>query len=256
MHSKNYLTWPNFGVVKQNKEQRMMKLNEQVKNIASDLVNIEVNTIVSSHITGKKMPKPRHALIDIGKDYHIKLGSICVNLNGLIRDRLGSRAAFDGFREHAKKEIEARTRTWNQLTAEQKLQQEADLLMLHRIKDMSDQIKGIFDDLKARGEKEWDNDYSRSQIQEKRPEFRITPDQLTVIRKIWEIGTEEIAMQTIIQLDGDVVTRVKPSFTRKEDEVLHKIHSEGVSTSVNFWKTLIGIVNDLLKSLFRLISPV
>ena len=45
----------------------------QFKDIATDLLNIEVNTILDKHISAQKMPNVRHALIDIGLEYHAAL---------------------------------------------------------------------------------------------------------------------------------------------------------------------------------------
>ena len=33
--------------------------------------------------------------------------------------------------------------------------------------------------------------------------------EIVAVRKIWEIGTESVVMQTIAQLDGDIVTRIQ-----------------------------------------------
>ena len=73
----------------------------------------------------------------------------------------------------------------------------------------------------------------------------IQPGELVIIRKAWELGVEEIAMQTIIQLDGDVVTRIQPKYAQEGNNILYKIHNQGIGVSVSFWKELVGIVKDL-----------
>ena len=63
----------------------MSEIFDQIGKIAEDLVNVEVNIILGSDITGKKMPKPRHAFIDVGKEYYDKLNEYgCLNENPYI----------------------------------------------------------------------------------------------------------------------------------------------------------------------------
>ena len=70
----------------------------------------------------------------------------------------------------------------------------------------------------------------------------MTPDERVTLRKIWEVGTETVMLQTTIQLDGDVLTRLRP-FRDDTDaaryERLHTLHREGVETALATWQTLI-----------------
>jgi hypothetical protein len=244
----------------------MTDFRGQVANIAQDLLNLEVNTIIKPSITGSKMPRPRHALLDIGNEYVVRLQGMGVTEEDVktVHDnqRYGSYQAFDKIRTVADKRINILCGLGASLTPEQ----EADLFMLLRIRDMSDQIKGVFNELRVRerDRQQHDNDFTHLQIEGlepvngrtfRPPDLNLNQNQLILLRKIWEVGTEEIAMQTVIQLDGDVVTRLLPKYSLGKDELLHRIHQEGVKASVGFWKDLIGIARDLLGSLFRLMSP-
>jgi hypothetical protein len=224
-------------------------LKEQITRVAHDLINLEVNTIIKPNITGRKMPNPRHALIDIAKMYNIKLGLPLQDA-----DLKGNFESFHTLREEAKKK---KIDSYKERAAELTDEEQADLLILYRIKGMSDQIKGIFNALKyRRKEKAWDNDYTRAEIEEKSSLFQLTPDELVLIRKVWEIGVEEIAMQTVIQLDGDVVTRVLPKYAAEKHEALHMLHNQGVSTSLNFWGELVGLVKDFFEKIVKMFFPV
>lgn len=227
----------------------MKELKEQVTKIAHDLLNLEVNTIIKPNITAEKMRSPRHTLIDIAKSYSVKLTDLGLPLQDQ-NIRLGTYKSFDALRERAQEGIEILRKKG----AEKSLtpDEEADLLMLHRIKDMSDQIKEVFNALEARGFTEWDNDYTHEEIARKRPPFPLTRDELVLIRKVWEVGVEEIALQTVIQLDGDVVTRVNPRFVKGNNEALYEIHNQSVSVSIRSWKELIGVVKDFFESIIRM----
>lgn len=227
----------------------MKELKAQITNIAKDLLNLEVNTIIKATINGGKMPSPRHALIEIAREYSSKLTGLGFPLED-IGIKPGSFRSFDAIRERADDgiksyRVQAATRTLDP-------QEEANLLMFHRIKDMSDQIKGIFNALKTRKPDEWDNDYTHEEIEEQRPALQLTADELVLIRKVWEVGTEEIVLQTIIQLDGDVVTRVKPRYATGKTEAVHEVHNQGVGVSLEFWRDLIGVVKDFFQTIVKM----
>jgi hypothetical protein len=299
---------------------------ESIRKIANDLTNLEISTIIKTDMVGTKMPHPRHALIDISnlyriclikllkkpphdldlssdKDFTVKRGTqrtynfgTCLYKEG--ENDKGRNVYPGGFdyldivRNLANDGID---------TLEKGLltEPEADLVMLYRIRDMSDQIKGVFNALKSRAASdeskigkqasailrviesmkaavknvmsvrgkppkrqgveqiktrpsvEWDNNYTRTEIEENRSPFPLTTDELVTIRKAWEIGTEKIVMQTVIQLDGDVVTRVTPEYATADRKTVHEIHNQSVTFSLNAWSQLVELVKDFFEKIIE-----
>jgi len=226
----------------------MNDFKEQISAIAHDLMNLEVNTIIKPNITGRKMPSPRHALIDIAKKYQVKMAALGLPLDSDIK--LGGFDSFHKIRETARGAIKGLEATAK--TRELSEEGEADFIMLQRIKGMSDQIKSIFNALEKKRDKECKNDFGREDIEDGLKPLRLNSDELVKIRKIWEMGVEEIAIQTVIQMDGDVITRVQPKHARAKNNELYGFHNLGVNTCISFWKELIGIVKDFLASLLKL----
>lgn len=156
-------------------------------------------------------------------------------------------------------------------------EQESDLAMLFRIKDTSDQMKGTLNavkyregktarktpqpnapDTKNQGAAEgWDNynNYTREAIEAEKLPFALTTDELVTIRKAWDIGVERIAMQTVIQLDGDVMTRVSPEVATGKNKTILEIHSQGVSFSMKAWGDLVGLVKDFFVKITEFFAP-
>jgi hypothetical protein len=85
--------------------------------------------------------------------------------------------------------------------------------------------------------------------------YTMPPSDFLAIRKVWEIGTAEIVAQTVIALDGDVVTRLTPAMIRPESRALAELHRQGVATSVDYWNalvtTLVTVVGKALGVIFR-----
>lgn len=234
---------------------------EPLKQIARDLMNLEVNTIVKPNMTGRKMPKPRHALVDIAQNYQRKL--MQMDLWPEDADALmGSYEGFNLIRERATIGIKAfrKKRSSGAVLSDA---DELDLVMLFRIQKMSDQVKGIFSGLKERNrqawEKDravWENNLSRDDIESRHPPMPLSTDELVLIRKIWEMGLEQIALQTIIQLDGDVLTRIQPKYALENEmaRTLQSIHSQNVSTSLRFWNQLVGVLRDFFTGLAKALT--
>jgi hypothetical protein len=93
------------------------------------------------------------------------------------------------------------------------------------------------------------NQYTRSEIvnDESIPPLPVKDSELVLVRKVWELGTEVIAMQTIIQVDGDVITRLNPSFMdEKKYPDLKTHHNDGVAIALKHWGDLITIAKELV----------
>lgn len=224
----------------------MSDFAEQIKTIAQDLINLEVNTIIKPNMTGRKMPKPRQTLIEIAKKYNLELIKMGFPLDhGDIR--LGSFESFERIRIRA----DEGTEMFKAKALKKKLSDEeaAELVLLNRIKTMSDQIRVIFKSLRMRKVEAWDNDYTREDVEDQQQPLPLTPDEIVMIRKIWEMGLEEIAMQTVIQLDGDVLTRIQSKYANEDSAIIHELHNQSVNTALAFWGGLIGIVKDLVKAI-------
>ncbi len=85
--------------------------------------------------------------------------------------------------------------------------------------------------------------------------LRLTRKQYSRIQKIWEIGLQEIVMQTIVQIDGDVTTRVLPRYASSDHHFLYQIHRESVSVSMHYWRDLVKVLATFFASIWKLIFP-
>ncbi len=76
-------------------------------------------------------------------------------------------------------------------------------------------------------------------------------DEFGVVRKIWEVGTELVLVQTSVQLDGDVVTRISETLLSKEMAETHRIilaaHQENIATGLCHWRALVDVALKLVK---------
>jgi hypothetical protein len=78
---------------------------------------------------------------------------------------------------------------------------------------------------------------------------RLNAEDATRIRKIWEVGVERIVAQTVIQIDGDVITRIQEGLSDQELQSLLQVQRSGVDTGVRYWSTLLDIAERLIDGL-------
>lgn len=216
-------------------------IREQIHNLAQDLLNLEVLTIVKPNITGRKMPEPKKALAEICSKYSIKLLEVGEKVEVDEAIEWGSYPVFEYIYRTTNQVIGRMKDSIQKARAEGRelpAAQMSQFWMLYRIKTMCEALMKIFIP-QAGGAMA--------------PLF--TADNLVLIRKAWELGIEEIAMKTVVQLDGDVITRVQTDYATEKHATIHKLHNIGVSTSLAFWKTLVEIIEKLLTSLVKLILP-
>jgi hypothetical protein len=67
-----------------------------------------------------------------------------------------------------------------------------------------------------------------------------------LMRKAWEIGTETVLFQSVIQIDGDVVTRLSPVIGNAERGFLAELHKTSVQTSIAQWQAMFNLVCSLI----------
>jgi len=70
--------------------------------------------------------------------------------------------------------------------------------------------------------------------------IELTPKELLCVRKVWEIGTERVVMQTVVQLDGDIVNRIQIGRETEKDKRLHDMH-----------KDLVNLVQSAIGNIFK-----
>lgn len=191
------------------------------------------------------MPAIRFALCDISSRYAIKLIELDAAPTTLLTEQttLGGYSAFDRYQKDAKKHIKE--------LEENDSADTQNLYMLQRIRSNSNRIKLV---LSGTGE-ESANELPRAKIAEKMkaglPDLKLGREDYTVVRKLWELGTEEVAMQTVLELDGDVVLRISPKYAREDASAIHALHNASVDLSYQYWKTIISLVAEFINTAFK-----
>ena len=76
-----------------------------------------------------------------------------------------------------------------------------------------------------------------------------SPEALTMIRKIWDIGADSIVFQTVQQLDGDVIFRVRRSLDLAKRQALLEAHQEACRVAMSYWRSMFELIAAMVSGL-------
>jgi len=243
-----------------------MNLAKSAERIAGDLLNLEINTIIASGMVAQKMPEPGHALLDIAKHYQGYLQNAYAQIDAAqhssgithaeaiprveLRQCYADDATFFALREQADSALAAREQLRR---AGIELGTDEDAILL-RIQRNCDLLRSLFRGLADRGVVIKPDEISRNSLatnEDVRRKLALLPHEMVALRKIWDLGTSRVVMQTVVQLDGDVVNRIQQGCETSTFKCLHDAHGELVRTSLGQWQFLAKTVAEFAGSMVK-----
>jgi len=244
--------------------------NSFFEKVAHRVLYLEINTIVKSDMDGTKMPSSkRRALYELARDYHKKL--VELKVRDPIYWEYGGIRSFEELWKRAQEGIQT-YESRQEAFPEKREEIQQKIKTLERIQFQSTRIVDMFkilegkikdrkgpgcspapksEEVKSHEESEaWNNDIDRNRINII-DDLDLSPDQITLLQKAWDIGTEPILLQTIIQIDGDVTTRMSESFAKKPNDTILGIHNQSIVTATTFWSNLVKLITEVVGKTFE-----
>ena len=243
-----------------------MSQRSALDRLKDNLLQLEINTILKDEMTAQPMPALPHAFFDIAKNYFNRMVAyeIPVHLffnSDIEPDEVAPDTVVIGpfpkpsAKDYLRLDIDTFERLrWAARIAEEKIKNPEKRQILVRICNNCATLKAI---LERAGAKKAGGP-SRSKLAEKPAEVHdllsVDRDDYAVVQKIWDVGTEQVMVQTAISVTGDVNTRIRRSLTPAERTALIEVHKVAVSVSVQSWQHLVATAIDLLKTGFSLLG--
>lgn len=261
----------------------------RLRDLGQDLTNIEVNTILADGMTGRKMPPYPEALYDIADRYArclvddvgLDLIDFFNQARALEEARAPSgvtsasdlRPAFlagtavpealtNGAEDFRRLRWAAKAVIDHQRSVPPRdpvLEPEV-LTIVNRIHRHSGQLELVVGKLLEEAGADdligVDGDALYRKLRDPKIQVPVAPAvDLTRIRKIWELGVDRIVLQSVLQLDGDIVFRADKNLDLKAREALVKAHREFVELGVNHWRAMFELLANLMGSVFDRLIP-
>jgi hypothetical protein len=200
--------------------------------------------------------------------------------NRYFRWRYGGEFSFNELRVHARGAVEDLHKVVARMPeGQQKEDRMRHLRMMERIQEQSSNLLGLFkmrrreyqEEIQAKQEGfseecdwtgvnsdyqpfppqkaslGWNNDIDIQTINES-DDLDLTPEHITMVRKIWEIGMEQVLLQTSVQIDGDITSVLAHDFINmpeRTQQMIMKVHEDSISSSTRIWKMLFETIGKL-----------
>ena len=198
-----------------------------------DLYNLEINLIENPSMTARKMDSLSAGMAQVAEKYSNYLedlarraGVDAPDLRALVEQAPNyDRQTYVGLIAVAKAAlaVDDAGRPRYDLTGQ-------DRVIVKRILGTSEQLSGIAG--------RWGGRF----VDATNDPTEVTDAERLKIRKAWDIGTEVVVMQTVAQLDGDIITRISPERTGPMHESVRTTHQELIATSLTHWRELFQTV--------------
>lgn len=245
-----------------------MSQRSALDRLKDNLLQLEINTILKDEMTAQPMPALPHALLDIAKNYYNKMVEYEIPAHFFFRpetkpDTVAPDTVVIGpFPAPAAQDYQPLTLDtdtfdrlrWAARIAEGKIGNPERRQIVVRICNNCDTLKAI---LKRAGAEAFGGP-TRKQLADKPDEIHgllsVGRDDYAVVQKIWDVGTEQVMVQTAISVTGDVNTRIRRSLTPAEQAALIEVHKVAVTVSVESWQHLVATAVDLLKTGLSILS--
>ncbi len=216
-----------------------------------DLTTLEINTIIKDGMTASVPPenieKTLKELLDRYKD---RMELIVYNNSDVFDSNNGFNTSFSDhrsiktFHEHltkCKQKIDISVRAGMRIDDTDYTRINRMISFCRFIQERSENsVHGIRLRNPEGNETLYDTDLT------KEPEIIIDTRDMVRINRFYDLGTERIIMQTRFGIDGDIVTRIEEDFSNKPKKLVTDIHEAHTNLSVNYWKSLIDIVKEII----------
>ena len=265
-----------FGKKKNN---AVKKASAGLMGLVDDLTHLEINTIIKNNMVAGTMPRNlRKALWDLAVKYDIALNDFRDKYEEYLDKvnpetlndyntataspwKFAGRWSFSIIRKRAKALGDIMREILEDDLYGKPENLEKDIMVVTRKRIFSNEIVNIFETIAARkgvtpekpanvdpetgdlSSVAWNNDVHLHEILAIKEDLGIQASERLVIKKAYDLGSEEIVMQTIIAIDGDVTNRVMKDFANNPNQAVMDVHNKGVQDSVGFWKSLVEIVS-------------
>ncbi len=81
--------------------------------------------------------------------------------------------------------------------------------------------------------------------------FDLTVRERAKLKRMYDLGTETVILQTRFGIDGDVVTRIEQNFAARPRQTILDVHDKHTNLSLQYWDKLVTIVVDVVSGIFK-----
>jgi hypothetical protein len=233
-----------------------------LQNLLDDLHKLEINTIEKASMTAQKMPAPLLAFFEIIDGYESYI-SWNVNKKSFNYASVKSTRKVEdpnyGLKQRLENLINESEVAFDALKYASTGEEQTKRMIVGRIGRSCESLLGMLTNRPANApgrdksgpiDREFLGktaaDLRRMDAADVEKAWRLSSTDRAFLRKMWEISTEKVLIQTVVQIEGDVITRISPLVLQEENNHLMQIHRNAIETSLEMWGVLVGVAERLV----------
>jgi hypothetical protein len=225
----------------------MSKQNKYViSKLLDDLTHLEINTIIKKGMTSAPQPEDIEEVLYVLLSNYKEKTKVIIKRNELDfkmdEDEIHSFSQFYTALDAMDEYMEI-----NSIRIE-----EGDYIIFIRMKSFCNYLRSRKDDIKFDPKsKAADGDTIYTINLKNFCDFKLLMDarDRVMIKRLYDLGTERIVMQTRFGIDGDVVTRIEENFANRPKQIVLDLHEEHTNLSLKYWQSLVSVAKSLLSDL-------
>jgi hypothetical protein len=219
-----------------------------ISKLLDDLTHLEINTIIKKGMTSAPQPE------EIEEVLYILLADYKERLEVIIK-RNDLRFPIDEDKINSFGELYENLDRMNRFMDQNDIRiEEGDYIIFMRMKAFCNYLRSRQNDIKIikqSGSGQVETIYTANLKNFANLTIDMNSRDRVMIKRIFDLGTERIVMQTRIGIDGDVVTRIEENFSNRPRQVVLDLHDKHTDLSLKYWQSLINIVRDLVRGIIR-----
>ncbi len=217
-----------------------------ISKLLDDLTHLEINTIIKKGMTSAPQPEEiEEVLYVLLSNYKEKL-KVIIKRNELDKN-------IDEDKIHSYADLYDNLDLLNKFMDQNQIRlDEVDYILFLRMKSFCNYLRSRQKQigfLKRNNLKPEDTVYTINLTSFENFKLKMNSRDRVMIKRLYDLGTERIVMQTRFGIDGDVVTRIEENFANKPKTVVLDLHDRHTNLSVKYWQSLVNIVKSIVSDI-------
>ena len=77
----------------------------------------------------------------------------------------------------------------------------------------------------------------------------LSPKYKAKIKRLYDLGTESVVLQTRFNIDGDIITRIEQNFASAPRNTVMDLHEKHTNMSLSYWEKMVKLAVNVIKEM-------
>lgn len=77
----------------------------------------------------------------------------------------------------------------------------------------------------------------------------LSPKDIAKIKRLYDLGTETVVLQTRFSINGDIITRIEEEFANASRKTVMELHEKHTNMSLGYWERMVNLAVNVIKEM-------